>query len=510
MEALWFWAAIFGIWLIYTIIVNIDKILLTIFEFLFELLKIILLYASIPLGLYFLIVLSKEFGFINVLGILVLVGIAAGLIYYKDIVNNFIKKIRDMLINRLHKIKVFLVPPPLEKPKLKSRYVAQALILDKDAAINNEPILTLLKHGANINAKDENGNTILHKLVEKNKINAASFILKNGARLDLKNNNGLTPVDIVKSGDMKDYLDPNHAIYSRDYERVKLLLHAKAPIPQDALLIASTVGNKLMFTLVAEHIEDLDYKDKDGNTALMQAVRYSHPSIVQWLLENNADVDSKTNSGQTVMHIATMYGYDEMIKVLIEHGVKVDVKDNAGRTPLWYAKKYGNTSTFNLLKSYSRTYYLKRILLWLAIIGLSAGVIWGILHYPNSVKNKFYEYAIEYGYFNVADFLAETSSDTADNRYNLKKAIIDGDASLNNVRYYLDKNDKDLNIQDQEGKTILHHAFEHAKADVIKELIARGADTSIRDKNRRTPCFYGVYNPHKDTPDCDETMDKGE
>lgn len=61
----------------------------------------------------------------------------------------------------------------------------------------DEQIIDLLcEHGAKINHQDNQGNTVLHKVVMCKK-NHVEKLLKNGANCEIRNRNGLTPIDFA-------------------------------------------------------------------------------------------------------------------------------------------------------------------------------------------------------------------------------------------------------------------------------------------------------------------------
>ncbi len=65
-------------------------------------------------------------------------------------------------------------------------------------------VKALVAAGCDVNAKDESGNTALHLACdpgEEGQIIIAKVLLENGAKLDVKNQDGLTPAAIVKNMD---------------------------------------------------------------------------------------------------------------------------------------------------------------------------------------------------------------------------------------------------------------------------------------------------------------------
>ena len=81
---------------------------------------------------------------------------------------------------------------------------------------------------------------------------------------------------------------------------------------------------------------DVNAKNKDGRTPLMDAAKFSNnPEIVTLLLEAGADVNKKGRSDYTPLMFAST---PEVATLLIEAGADVNAKDKWGNTLLFYAK----------------------------------------------------------------------------------------------------------------------------------------------------------------------------
>ena len=70
----------------------------------------------------------------------------------------------------------------------------------------------LISHGANINAKDENGNTALHFAAKQPKPFMAECLISHGANLIAKNNAGDTPLRLANNPKIEDLLITNLVI----------------------------------------------------------------------------------------------------------------------------------------------------------------------------------------------------------------------------------------------------------------------------------------------------------
>ena len=83
---------------------------------------------------------------------------------------------------------------------------------------------------------------------------------------------------------------------------------------------------------------DINAKDGDGWTALMDASNKGNLEIAKYLLENGADINFQSNYGFTALISASSKGNIEMVKLLVENEADVNIKNNYGKTALDLAK----------------------------------------------------------------------------------------------------------------------------------------------------------------------------
>ena len=263
---------------------------------------------------------------------------------------------------------------------------------------------SLIKHGININAQDENGNTALMFLslskyiYDINTINSAKLLIKSGADVNLKNNGGMTALmnaSAVGSDELVELLinagarvnevdnDGRTAIFyacrgydvcsfyinynsfygysfSESVEVVKFLIDNGADVNlknnggMTALMSASDVSHELIELLIKSGAR-VNEVDDNGKSALMYAIISSSDiEVVKFLIDNGANVNLKSNDGETALMNAYIRGNKELVELLINSGADVNLidfnlKDNYGRTKLMEASKIGNKEAVELL-----------------------------------------------------------------------------------------------------------------------------------------------------------------
>ncbi len=158
-----------------------------------------------------------------------------------------------------------------------------------------------------------------------------------------------------------DYRSP--LVWAKRYGNEKVI-KALSDMGADEVVDKEGMGKELLKILDAEDIDEIDEKraielikdganiekkDGDGNTALMNASANGHVKVVKALLDAGAEVDEKDKWNGTALMYASANGHVEVAKALIDAGAKVDEKDNNGNTALILASSYGHVEVVKAL-----------------------------------------------------------------------------------------------------------------------------------------------------------------
>jgi hypothetical protein len=93
-----------------------------------------------------------------------------------------------------------------------------------------------------------------------------------------------------------------------------------------------------------------EVKGKDGMTQLNYfACKGMISSVNRMLLMKGIDVESRDDNGNTPLINAAAYGFIEIVEMLLNHGAKIEGKDNKGLTSLYVACRKGLLPVVNLL-----------------------------------------------------------------------------------------------------------------------------------------------------------------
>ena len=96
---------------------------------------------------------------------------------------------------------------------------------------------------------------------------------------------------------------------------------------------------------------NVNARDNNGNTALMDAAADGYENIVRLLIDNNADVNAKDKGGYTALMMAAAAGCENIVRLLIDNHADVNARNKCGYTALMDAREDGYYGIVRLLRS---------------------------------------------------------------------------------------------------------------------------------------------------------------
>lgn len=253
----------------------------------------------------------------------------------------------------------------------------------------------------NINAKDYRDQTPLHIGALESKIEWIQPLLKFGADLHAKDIDGNTPLSLaIKPLNLDDEVQYDH---EGQAEVIKVFLasgkiNINDPVDymgNTLLHLAMVNDNNFMLCEILKHNPNFNALNKDGTSPLDMAVEYQkdgalqlilehacehnvkikcsnaadinerdalkvaiennyNAKLIKKLLESGADPNTKDNSGYTALHCAADYSNDpKVLELLIQYKANPKIKNNEGHTPLDIAKQYDNQGIIKILEKAS-------------------------------------------------------------------------------------------------------------------------------------------------------------
>jgi ankyrin repeat protein len=195
-------------------------------------------------------------------------------------------------------------------------------------ARNNAMLKFLLENNADVDIKDNQGNTMLIYAIEEQDIEQVMLLLAHNARTNIYNNKGDTPLII--------------AIIMNNKEIVNELLNNGADPSMkninnvSPIQIAIEKGNNKIVKMLIKARVDL----KPQTTILVpliEMVKTNNMNGVKILLENGANINDMDNYTSPLL-LAVEIGNMEMVKLLLEYNPKLDIKNKFDDTPLDIAR----------------------------------------------------------------------------------------------------------------------------------------------------------------------------
>jgi ankyrin repeat protein len=116
-----------------------------------------------------------------------------------------------------------------------------------------------------------------------------------------------------------------------------------------ALVDASILGKATRVEQLLSEGAHADSRDSSGQTGLIHAARQGHLEVVKILLDRGADIHAKDQHGYTSLMQASAMGNDEIVRLLLAKGGDVNAKDNVGSTALMQAGAQGKLTTARIL-----------------------------------------------------------------------------------------------------------------------------------------------------------------
>lgn len=223
-------------------------------------------------------------------------------------------------------------------------------------AVSNEDgqaVRAFLQAGMNANAKNEKGETALTYAIQ-NKDPKMAKILIEKADINMKDDLGNSPIHLAIKNDKEEILD---SLLEKNADVNNGGLSNKTK-NQTALYVAVLKGREDLVQKLLDKGADPNIADSEGAYPLSEAVigASANPQIVKLLLDKGANVNAQESNKATALIYAASNKEAprqtrvEIVKLLLDKGADKSIKDEKGRTALDWAKQNKNDDIAETLK----------------------------------------------------------------------------------------------------------------------------------------------------------------
>ncbi len=319
--------------------------------------------------------------------------------------------------------------------------------------------------GIDVNAKDDEGLSPLHRAVRNGETEVVETLIAAGADVNAKDNDGESPL--------------HRAARSGETEVVETLIAAGA---------------------------DVNAKDNYGESPLHRAARNSETKVVETLIAAGADVNAKDNYEYTPLFRAARYGTTKVVETLIAAGADVNAKDDDEYTPLFGAARYGTTkvvetliaagadvnavldeySNYNEIMGAAIEKKRPEVVKMLIDSGAELFFFWDE---DKTLRKGYLPWAARKGNAEIARMLIDAGGVVGDDLNDAARNAIFGRSEPAPIVKVLIDAGLNANgfVSNYSPDRWLHLATYKANPEIVKMLIAAGADVNARGKGRKRP-----------------------
>ena len=327
------------------------------------------------------------------------------------------------------------------------------------ALLEQQPINILkylLKVGNDINQLSHDARTYLHWAAYKGNTEFMEYLVTNGAKTDIRDQNGAS-----------------------------------------VLIFSASTGqrNKAVYELCEKY--GLDFKtdrDRNGRNAILAyARRMQDFEMVDYFVSKGTDLNAKDNDGNGVFHLATLGGNVEVLQTLIEkHNVSINTNEETGQNAFHFASRiFLGADAPSPMPLYE----------FLASLGIDPA------HNSQDNQNVLHNLAFRTNDLGLLNYFIERGANPAlvDAEGNTPLINAASRGSKEKVAYFL-RFSHDVNHQNKEGFSAMTRAFKYNNLEVATLLADNNASIDVVDKEGHDLGYHLIVSTRNDFKTFDKKM----
>ena len=253
---------------------------------------------------------------------------------------------------------------------------------------------------------------------------------------------------------------------------------------QTALMYAARHNHEKCLELLLEHKADANAQQPDRGTALMYAALNGHEGVARRLLAAKADLRQQQVNGRTVLMAAVQKGHESCCGLLLkEHGKQsIDIRQERVGV-IWLELGVQPDKANELECPKLRDALVEKLL-------READLSWS----KESFEREFFSFdLLEKDHFIAVELVEKDTTGSSSssifyyrpdfhNHWTvLHDAARAGDPGCMLLLLQQEQHKSDVNVLTADGKTPLMVACKHGNRDIVKLLLVRGADCTLKD-----------------------------
>jgi ankyrin repeat protein len=332
----------------------------------------------------------------------------------------------------------------------------------------------LVKQGADIDAKGDDGDTALMLASRCGSIQVVELLLMHHARLDLVNKEGKTALHHAAEN--------GHWMLAEkllDADEDMVTINAPDQNGRTALSIAIAEDERdFVFGILGEKYGktvQVNLEDRNGDTPLILAVKTSNRQVVDVLLNRQVDTKLRNKNRESALVAAVKDDQPALVTMLLDHNRPnhADVDSGGGPNPtaLYAAAQSGNVDAVRQL------------------LGLGADV-----NATGGVFNTALVVAADGGWDEVVELLLERGADPNLDGGAVANALC---AAISSGLFFhcmddLLDSDHAVNKADAQGRTAMHMAARRGSLEIFRILLSHEGDAERLDRQGRSVVHHAA------------------